>query len=362
MRMPWSRPGKSASINRNRRMFILLICLCCISFGLAVGVFVVPGPIPSNLRQTPVSEEIPVVRESFDDSRTVKAQLDVTEGQSIAWTGGGIVTKLGVGSQSILSSGESPFSVDGKPIVALHTSVPLYRDLYAGMAGEDVGALRDELVRLGFGGDTVQRLHNTFDRSLRLSLIGLQKHIGAARTGALHLADCVWLPGQSITLASSSLVLGQSAPQELGRTAMMVSALKINVPDGLYPGARVVDINGVETKLPSDGVVTDRVFLDALAKTDAFVQWLAAGEEQRAGGLSSTIRLEHALDATKVPAGAVFGINGHRACVRNGEHSVVVDLYGSDNGFAMVGPEGRLSSVQVPVRVAMQCPVSTQAR
>lgn len=362
MRMPWSRSRKDASVSRRKGLFVLLICLCCISLGLAVGVFVVPGPVPENLRQTSVGGEIPVVQESFDDVRTVKAQPSTADGQSVVWAGGGIVTKLGFGPQSVLSSGESPFSVDGRPIIALHTSVPLYRDLSAGMVGEDVGALRDELMRLGFGGDAAQRLHNTFDRRLRLALIALQKSVGASRTGALQLTDCVWLPGQSVTLAASSLVLGQSAPQELGRTSMTVSSLQVRMPDDLYPGKRVVDVGGAKTDLPSDGVITDRDFLNELVSTDAFAQWSAAGAEQRAGGLSATLRLEHALDATKVPAGAVFGINGRRACVRNGGKSVAVDLYGSDNGFAMIGAKKQLSSVQVPVRAAMRCPASAQVQ
>jgi hypothetical protein len=340
---------------------MILVCLCAVTLGVGIGVFVIPSPVPTNLRPATVDGSVPVARESFNDERTVKAIPQTINGRELTWSGGGMVTALGIERGAVVSSGSSPFSVDDAPVLALYTAVPLYRDLSYGMVGSDVGALRDELMRLGFGGEVEEGAHNIFEYALGSALVALQERIGAEMTGALSMESCVWLPKQSIVLDEISLVWGQPASQSIGSTALSVTKLEVVLPEGSYPGDRVLDVGGIEANLSADGDVADVKFLDSIKQTSAFTQWANMPAEQRSAGLNAVVRLKTPLEAIKVPAGAVFGVNGVHACVRSRGKTISVDLYGSVNGFAMVGAENRdFSSVQTSDRGTVGCPVSGQ--
>ncbi|MDR0594544.1 MAG: hypothetical protein LBG60_15110 [Bifidobacteriaceae bacterium] len=61
----------------------------------------------------------------------------------------GIVTKVPEGG-SIHQVGEPLLEIEGNPVFLLHGSIPLWRDLAAGMSGIDVDTLRAALVELGY--------------------------------------------------------------------------------------------------------------------------------------------------------------------------------------------------------------------
>ncbi|OZG59989.1 peptidoglycan-binding domain 1 protein [Bifidobacterium lemurum] len=341
--MVGKKEGRSAKFGgdsrlrvRNRPAFLALLCVACLVVGLAVGYALVPSPVPDALRAPSDSGSVPVVEESFDDERTVVAVPQVNQGQSLAWQGGGTVTSLSVGDGSTIESGSSPFAVDGTPVVALYTEVPLYRDLQAGMSGGDVGALRDELVRLGYAAQVDGASHDVFDSSLWWAVAALQEAHGLEQTGVVSLQGVLWLPRQSVVLEDCMLVRGQAAPQEIGVMASSIQSIDVTLPDTLAQGERVITIAGEETALPEDGRIVDEAFLDKVEGTSQFAVWLMTDEGQRSG-LDATIRLKEPITALKVPAGSVFSILDGVGCVRHDGEAVPVRLYGSQNGYAMVG-------------------------
>ena len=349
--------------SQNRPAFLALLCIACLMIGLAAGYALVPSPVPDALRAPSTSGSVPVTEESFNDEHTVVATPQVDQGQSLVWQGGGTVTSLAVADGATIESGSSPFAVDEKPVIALHTEVPLYRDLQVGISGKDVGALRDELVRLGYATQTDDTLHDIFDSSLWWAMAALPQAYGLEQTGVLSMQNVLWLPRQSVVLEDCALVRGQSAPQEIGTMASSIQSIDLTLPDSLAQGERTVTIAGVETTLPEDGHITDEAFLDQVEGTSQFAVWLMTAEEQRSG-LDATIRLEEPITALKVSAGSVFSILNGVGCVRHDGDAVPVRLYGSQNGYAMVGLLGnsgtaKLQSVDVADgRADPSCPAS----
>lgn len=337
------RTVASASSDRTRRggAFVVLLCLCCSLVGLALGYALLPAPVPEPLRQAQAVTSVPVGRESFVDERSVKVIPQVETGQSVVWQGGGIVTAITMENATI-ASGSSPFAVDDTPIIALHTGTPLYRDLAPGATGSDVGALREELGRLGYQVDTAAATHNVYDGILQTAVIALQRQCGAGPTGIMAISRVVWIAQPSVSLARSSLVLGQSAPQEIGSPVESLQSLSVAMPSDLAPGARTLSIGGAELAMPDvgDGVISDSASLDIVRQSEAFRAWQALPDDQRSKGLDATLRLRDPVEAFKVPAGSVFALHDDRtACVQSKGRKVPVTVYGSLNGYAMIGAD-----------------------
>ena len=343
--------GAASATRNNHVALAVFACVCCLIIGLVIGYFTIPSPVPQELRPAQLSTSMRVAQESFDDERTVKAEPNVTYGQKITWRGSGTVTAINVVSGGEIASGSAPFQVDGIPIIALYTAVPLYRDLSMGTQGQDVCALRDELSRIGYSVQPSSGDWSTFDWSLREAVRDLQISNGLtndAADGEINLVRIVWIPQTAITFADSALVWGQDAPQDIGSSATVLSSLSVSLPTDLVRGARVVSVGGTETTLTDDGVVSDPVFLSSVQQSQIFLQWLVADESQRKG-IDVTIRLRDPVEALKVPAGSVFSLrDDHTGCVQSEGKSEAVILYGSLNGYAMVVPQRNdLHSVDV---------------
>lgn len=353
-------------IRRNRRIVALLACVCCLLVGLCIGYVLVPQPVPRSLQAAGAMKSVIVGHETFDDSRNVKASPNVTYGRTLIWRGAGIITGINVSNGDTLSSGTAPFQVDGIPIIALYTSVPLYRDLTDNAIGSDVGALRDELGRLGYTVTPSSGDRNRYDWSLRQAVRELQRANGLpaeALDGNIGMNRVLWVPQSSLTLSDSALVWGQDAPRQIGSSSTALASLSIDVPSDVSPGTHVLTMNGAQTTLPADGVITDGDFLASVQESDQFRQWLSAPENQRKN-LDATIRLQKPVSALKVPAGSVFGIQDDRsACVQSNGKKVPVTLFGSLNGYAMVKETNGddLSAVDIPSAVPdRSCPSASQ--
>lgn len=65
-----------------------------------------------------------------------------------------VVTSASVAVGDVVGTGRLLAEVSGRPLFALPTSVPLYRDLLPGMSGNDVKAVQQTLIDLGYRGVT----------------------------------------------------------------------------------------------------------------------------------------------------------------------------------------------------------------
>lgn len=362
------RATAKGPIQRNRGIFIALACLCCLLVGLSLGYAFVPAPVPQSLRAAETLTSVTIGHETFDDTQTVKVTPNVTYGQSLTWRGSGVVTGINVSNGKTLNSGTTFFQVDGASIIALYTAVPLYRDLTADTIGPDVGALRDELGRLGYAVSPSSGDHNRYDWSLQQAVRELQRSNGLSGDlvdGNVDLTRIVWIPQTSLTLSDSALVWGQDAPQQIGTSSTTLTSLTVTMPSELAPGKRLVTMSNAQTSLPENGVITDATFLDTVRQSDEFRQWLALPVDQRKN-LDATIQLQEPVAALRVPAGSVFGIrDDDSACIQSHGRKIPVTLYGTLNGYAMVVPSGNEKPSTVDISSAItdsSCPAVSQKK
>jgi peptidoglycan hydrolase-like protein with peptidoglycan-binding domain len=123
---------------------------------------------------------------------------------------GGTYTQLpDVGDKG--ACGDALYRVDDLPVLLLCGTVPAYRDLHRGDAGDDVGQLNQNLDALGYGADVgIDPNGNQFTWKTENALKVLQYAKGFDVTGALALADAVFLP-ESVKIAKVTGELGGPA-------------------------------------------------------------------------------------------------------------------------------------------------------
>jgi peptidoglycan hydrolase-like protein with peptidoglycan-binding domain len=110
-----------------------------------------------------------------------------------------------------LACGDALYRVDDHPVLLLCGSVPAYRDLHEGDAGDDVRQLNDNLHTLGYdAGIGIDPGDHAFTSKTAKALAVLQYAKGFAVTATLTVSDAVFLP-DSVRVAKVNSVLAGSA-------------------------------------------------------------------------------------------------------------------------------------------------------
>jgi hypothetical protein len=111
-----------------------------------------PSPLESSRPAAPTL--VAPTRRTIDELQVVKVTLTWGTPLSLLWPGTqGTITAVDVVIGQPVVSGSRVALVSGRPVIALHTPDPLYRDIVPGLTGLDVQHVGAELVvRRGFGG------------------------------------------------------------------------------------------------------------------------------------------------------------------------------------------------------------------
>lgn len=300
-----------------------------LALGLAAGALLVRVPPPDDVAGTVTDPLAPVVERGLDDARTVPVSLDVTAAQPLVTTRGGRVTASSCVPGARVRSGQTPFSVDGVPLLALATANPLWRDLTPGDRGADVDALQAAL--------DVSPRTGVVDAAMLAALREL-----AAPTVHDDRVDhtaVLWLPDDEATVDTCDAPVGAlvGEGQTLATLPPRLVAARVPAPaaDAL-PGDRTLVVDDVTLPL-DDGAVTDPDALAALAATPTY---RAAVVEQTGIQLTAQWRLVDPVSTAVVPPSAVVtGPAG--ACVLD-EHGVAhaVTVVGSQLGQTFVRVDG----------------------
>jgi hypothetical protein len=142
------------------------------------------------------------------------------------------------------------YRVDQRPVVLLCGTVPAYRALHTGDAGEDVRQLNRNLQVRGAG--------DVFTAKTEKALEGLQRRKGMHVTGSLSPADAVFLP-ESVRIAGVSSELGGSARP--GADALSATSNTLHVQVNLDPSEQgeVKQGDRAQITLPGNTTVAGRV-------------------------------------------------------------------------------------------------------
>jgi peptidoglycan hydrolase-like protein with peptidoglycan-binding domain len=295
---------------------VVLVGVALLAVGGLTGLVLAPVAVPAPIQGADDPGVVEVRTEEFADERPVELTVEFGPQEQLFAPVAGIVTGVSCAPGGEVESGAAPLSVDGEPIVALATPVPLWRDLTAGVTGPDVEGLQEELERLGFDLPRTGR----YDHLTRLAVADLfARHGVADGYGPLRLSSVMWLPGGSPVIESCEVRLGSRVSPGTAIVSFepAVEAVRLDAPPvDAQPGERLVVVDGVELPLTGDGAVTDPEALDALKRTDAFALFRQTGGDVPIGG---AYRLAEPLTVTGVPPGAIVAGSGDTGCVVAGD-------------------------------------------
>ena len=308
--------------------------LALVAAGVTGGLVFGPGPAPSSLLAPILVASAPVSLEPFDDSTDVDLQVDQGQPRQVVAAISGTVTALWCLPGRPVASGGPVLAVDGQPVVALATAVPLWRDLSVGIKGDDVAAVQKELGRLGH-----QVPHTgVYDRATRLAMAKVLSSAGATlpADGQLPRSRVVWLPASNVPVASCDVTLG--APISAGGSVVTVPAAitKISVkslPSNAAPGPRNLVMAGVRVAADANGAVTDP---KSLAKLTASPLYQAFVSSKGAVPLRGSWVLAAPLQVAAVPPSSLIGLDATVSCVQTDTATVPVTVVSSMAGRSLV--------------------------
>ncbi len=306
-----------------------LAAVVLLALGAAAGIAWGPERVPSSV-QANEPTTAPVTVETFDDVRQVKMIPQATEESELTVGDTGRVAATTCIPGATIKSGSSPITIDDRPVIALATSVPLWRDLGPGTKGADVRALQTELARLGYP----VTADGNYRDATRRAVVALYKDADVTNTsGSLQAASVLWLPATSVVAKKCAHLGAQVSDGPLVTTAGSLVSLRITEgTDGATPGPRMIRYGEASAPV-KDGLVTDSNLLNAVLSGPEFAGW------QRGDG-GETLTLEYVLatpiDAAVVPPGALFALAGTKGCVRAEGASHSVSILSSSLGRAFV--------------------------
>lgn len=298
-----------------------------------------PAEPPRELSDSPSGGSVPVLVEQFSDARSTELVVELMSPPATTIRVGGMVTANSCVGGGVLVSGVSPASIDGVPLVALHTEVPLWRDLVVGSTtGEDVGALQAALVHIGESIEVTGQFDQaTMDAFLRVQAADLPPSAGRSRLPASLI---VWLPEQEVPVETCHAPMGTlvTPGEPLATLAEeVVSARLRTVPDDLIPGGRVVEIDGIVLGVDEAGVINPEG-LAALSDRPVMNVHLASDGSVP---LVGELRLADQIEVWSVPPSTVILHDSMGACVISADDGTVVsvEIVASRVGQSIVAAE-----------------------
>lgn len=329
---------------------LAVVTAVVVSVSFVAGLHAVPSPRDPILAAAPVEWSVPTSPVRLADERQVMATPVVRPGAVLTTGASGRVTDWGCTPGATVVSGSAVLAVDDRPIFALATSRPLWRDIGPGDEGDDVRAVQDELVRLGLGTSS----SGVVDPATAASIDALLASAGVASAdGVLATEVVVWVPASEVVVETCDVALGGFVVEggQVATTVGSVSSIAVELPvaPGLVDGARTVSFAGVVADVPEAESGTtvrldDGPLMDAVEASAEYTAWLESEGQ-------TTMSLEYALrdpvDAIAVPPGSLFALDGPAACVRSDGRDHAVTIVASRLGQSLVRVDGELDEHEV---------------
>lgn len=312
-----------------------LSAILAASIAGTIVALVLRTPAPATLDSATPDATVPLTTKAFDDGR--QAQLHIVTGAPRAVTSPrtGRLTDLDCQTGGLIHAGTVPASVDGRPMIAISTTIPLWRNLAVDDRGDDVAALQSELTRLGHP----TSIDGVMGASTLRAVESLRAELGLEPQSAtiVDVHDFIWIPRAEVTVRSCLGVVG--APVADGDALAelpvdVVSARLITIPTGAAPGQRVLRSNSLSVAVDDSGGVTDPEALAQLAASPEFESATTAGNS-----MTIPVRwmLSSPVTATVVPPSSLWDIRDGKGCVQpKSGPPRVVDVIGSELGQTFI--------------------------
>lgn len=315
-----------------------MLALVLLGVGVLVGALAVPDLAARGTTESNAPTMLAVTAEEFADERQVSVRPRLGEAPDLVVLRSGRVTATQCRAGATLVSGQAALTVDGRGVLALATSVPLWRDLGAGTRGEDVRALQTELTRLG---ERVA-VDGVMGRQTLAAARRVLERVGAGLVGgAVAHGDVVWLPAAETPVAACQVTTGESVTAGTSVatvTAPLEAVLLADLPRGLAEGDRVLVFGDSTTPVDATGTATDATFLTTVADSEEYATALViAAATSSDPSLSMAYRLAEPAQIVRVPPAAV-GQGPAGSCVVDDAGPRPVRVVGSQLGQSYVTP------------------------
>jgi peptidoglycan hydrolase-like protein with peptidoglycan-binding domain len=344
-----------------RLAVIAVVLTAAFAAGLSAAALWAAPSDPASLATPSAAAEVPVIVREFRDTRSVSLRITTAADVTLEAGSPGRVTASSCIPGGSLASGDSLVSLDDRPIVALATSTPLWRDLRAGDEGPDVEALQTELARLGAsvavdgraGRVTMRAVARLFALAGDDSLDGTTMPVGRI----------IWLPAVTVAPASCAAAVGSTVAAGTALATIaggIASASVVSMPSDLAVGERSVTVDEAVLPVEADGAIRAPEALAALAATPSYersAQVVAAGAADATGDsdggrppLAGELSLREPVEVGVVPPTSVYSLVGATACVASGGRAFAVTVVGSQLGRTFVRFDEGSTPTSVDIR------------
>lgn len=343
------RQQREPSALRSVRSFVLglVIATCAVTLCLCLALAVSEHVRPAVLARPGRTSAVDLEALEYDDAATVSLTLTQDEEPTLTSPAAGRLTAFTCAAGQQLASGESIGSVDGMPITALATAIPLYRDLTDADTGEDVRALQQALTDLGYPVRPDGQVGEYTRRLVTRLLDGPR----ATTLDVIPASRFLWLSASQVEVAQCLAHVGEhvETTTPLLRTPSTVSAAHLSgLPAQPAPGDRLLTVPGIDSPLAlgqARDIPAD--LLDSLGSADLSEaepastsrSGTASGESEGKNTQSLQVRwtLATPLTVVSVPPSALYRLNEGQACLQSPQGEVYpVTLVGSQLGTSLV--------------------------
>ncbi|WP_433336251.1 peptidoglycan-binding protein [Spirillospora sp. CA-294931] len=243
------------------------------------------GSEPSPSGATGPDATTRVTQGDLIDTKTVTGTLGYGAEQTLTNGASGTVTWTRPDGVAV-GRGQVLYRVDNRPVTLMYGSVPIYRELSAGVDdGPDVRQLERNLRALGYGDDLTVDRH--FDAATAAAVSDWQDDCGLPETGSVDAAQVVFAPG-----------------------AVRITDTKVTKGGKARPGSAGLTVTGTDRRVEVDLDTTDQQFarkgakvtvgLPGGARVDGRLVAVGTvartkGEPDDQGTVDATIKIEIAL-------------------------------------------------------------------
>lgn len=349
--------AEQGGLRRTSAPVLTALVAIALALGVLAGILIAGGRLaPPALSAPPTATTMPVVLEPFDDPHQVSVKAVVGQSVPLRIHQAGTITAAACTPGGRVSSGSTPWRVNGIPILALATSTPFYRSLPLGSTGDDVKALQTELVQLR----QPVKITGSVDAASVAAVWSLLAADRSPDSPDIPLSRLVWLPAASTKIKSCTAELGAvvAAGDEIARTRATIIGLKLSaIPGGMSPGDRAAAIDDFRLHMSADGVADRPAEVQQFAATqiaEQATEQAAGGEES---GVPATLRLTTSIQVAQLPASALIGDATATCVVDPADRKYAVTVLDSSLGRSTVRFAG-----PVPATVNLQPAVATTCR
>ncbi|CAM5386646.1 Peptidoglycan binding-like domain-containing protein OS=Streptomyces fumanus OX=67302 GN=GCM10018772_59630 PE=4 SV=1 [Streptomyces fumanus] len=211
---------------RKGRRWTIVTILVVGTAGAAVAAYLV-APFDQEAKAEDTGDKTPIstatVKRGTVSARTsVNGTLAYAGSYEAIGRASGVVTEV-PRAGDVLRAGEVLYEVNGKPVIFLKGSLPVFRDLKEGDEGPDVKQLNAALVKLGYS-DYLSASSDDYSYLTTAAVEEMEEDFGLEEDGKLAMSEVVYLPQSKVKVTKLNVKPGAQA--QPGMAVLTASSLR----------------------------------------------------------------------------------------------------------------------------------------